>query len=114
MVLYESRRKEGKDMAVFLSLITALVALVISGVVAEEFYIAACCKGHEERKYFWYCFLLGIIGYLLVVALPDISSNSTGICSGNAESDKGFWRCKNCGRQNLNHIGTCACGQSKD
>ena len=41
-------------------------------VVTEEMSIeAAQKKGHIQKKYFWLCFLLGAVGYLLVVALPD-------------------------------------------
>lgn len=41
--------------------------------VAREFYRAACSKGFGEKKYFWLPFLLGFVGYLLVIALPDHS-----------------------------------------
>ena len=38
--------------------------------IAEQFYAVAKMKGHTERKYLWIPFFLGIIGYLLVIALP--------------------------------------------
>lgn len=41
--------------------------------VAREFYRAACGKGSWEKKYFWLPFLLGFVGYLLIIALPDYS-----------------------------------------
>lgn len=47
-----------------------IVALVISYVIATEFSTIAQQKGYDERKYFWFCFLFGIAGYLMVVALP--------------------------------------------
>ena len=53
------------------SLAIAAVAVWILWLVAKEFYVAAKAKGYYEKKYFWICFLLGVIGYLLVVALPD-------------------------------------------
>ena len=48
----------------------AAIALEIDYIIAKEFEAAAIAKGYTEKKYFWYSFLLGIIGYLLVIALP--------------------------------------------
>lgn len=28
-------------------------------------------KGHSNRKYFWWCFWLGFVGWAMVIALPD-------------------------------------------
>ena len=53
---------------IFLPLIAAIA---ISWFVAQEFYKAALMKGWNSKKYFWLSFLLGPVGYLLVVALPD-------------------------------------------
>lgn len=53
------------------TLAAAAVAVWILWLVAKEFYAAAKAKGYSEKKYLWICFLLGVIGYLLVVALPD-------------------------------------------
>lgn len=39
--------------------------------IAKQFYEVAQKKGHYDKKYFWFCFLLCVIGYLLVIALPD-------------------------------------------
>ena len=47
------------------------VCLVVSYFVAKEFYKAAVARGWPQKKYFWICFLLPVIGYLLVIALPD-------------------------------------------
>ena len=41
--------------------------------IAESFYNAAKLKGFSEKRYFWLPFWLGIMGYLLVAALPDKS-----------------------------------------
>lgn len=49
----------------------AIVLLIICGIIASEFRKIAAEKGFDEGKYFWYPFLFGIIGCLLVVALPD-------------------------------------------
>ena len=55
--------------AVYLMVI-ALV-FVLSYFIAKWFYEVAEEKGYHDRKYFWICFWLGAIGYLLVVAMPD-------------------------------------------
>lgn len=41
---------------------------------AKWFYEVAEKKGHHDKKYFWICFWLGIVGFLLVIALPDRSN----------------------------------------
>lgn len=48
-----------------------VVILFINYQIANQFYEIAEMKGFQERKYFWIAFLLGIVGYLLVIALPD-------------------------------------------
>ena len=62
-------------MYVFLSILMALVVLAavlwLDWYLAGQFYAAVVAKGYEDKKYFWLCFLLGAIGYLLVVAMPD-------------------------------------------
>ena len=49
----------------------AIVALIISAIIAACFAEVARAKGHEGGAYFWLCFLFGLAGYLLVIALPD-------------------------------------------
>lgn len=46
-------------------------AIIINALIANEFYHIGCMKGHDERKYLLWCFLLLPIGMLMVVALPD-------------------------------------------
>ncbi len=48
-----------------------IVYFVIMFIAAIQFYQVAEEKGFPQKKYLWICFLLGIIGYLLVIALPD-------------------------------------------
>ena len=62
-------RKE--KIMVVLIIIASLLALWIDYLIAKQFYLAAKEKGHPQKKYLWICFFLGVIGYLLVVALPD-------------------------------------------
>lgn len=56
------------EVAIFLGI---LVALVIGVIISLEFSNIAADKGYVGDKYFWYPFLFGIFGMLIVVALPD-------------------------------------------
>ncbi len=53
------------------AIIVVSIYFIIQYLIASTFYQIACQKGHEERKYFHFCFWLGIVGWLMVVALPD-------------------------------------------
>ena len=55
-----------------------VVGMGLSFVAALEFSSIAVEKGHDGTKYFWYTFLLGIMGALMVVALPDRNLNVNG------------------------------------
>lgn len=53
-----------------------IILLLIFGVIirffaANAFHDIAILEGFPSLKYFWWSFLFGIIGYLLVIALPD-------------------------------------------
>lgn len=50
-------------------IVFCVVALIISALVAMKFEEIAKMKGHIG--YFWWCFLLGPAGWLMVVALPN-------------------------------------------
>ena len=39
--------------------------------VAKEFQRIAAMKGHEETRYFWWTFLMGPVGMMMVIALPQ-------------------------------------------
>lgn len=65
------------------AIVILLVFAVITWVnylIAREFYRAAEAKGFHSKKYLWIPFWLGLVGYLLVIALPtkriEVSSNS--------------------------------------
>lgn len=58
-----------------LSFIAVLV--VLAYYIALWFFEVAEEKGYHSKKYFWICFWLGLIGYLLVIALPDRGNSST-------------------------------------
>lgn len=56
----------------FLIIFVAIVIYIcLNRLIANEFYEVAAAKGHSERKYFWYCFFFGIVGYLMVIALQN-------------------------------------------
>ena len=61
-------------MEAVLVLIACALVLWIDYLIAKEFYFAAQAKGYYEKKYLWICFLLGAVGYLLVIALPNRAS----------------------------------------
>ena len=54
----------------------SLLPLFILYFIAKQFYNIACEKGFLQKRYFWIPFLLGIIGYMLVIALPDRSNHA--------------------------------------
>lgn len=54
-----------------LIILGAVVVITIMYFVAVEFRRIAAMKGHDEAKYFWWTFLLGVVGMLMVVALPQ-------------------------------------------
>ena len=50
------------------------VVLFINHLIAAAFYDIAVSKGHSERRYYWLSFWLGVVGYCLVAALPDLKA----------------------------------------
>ena len=116
----------------FLYLLGMVIALIIDYVIAKKFEEIAEMKGHEGGTYFWFTFFLGVVGMLMVVALPDVSQNRTTQPSGvvptaspsvqsrvysatqggvgSAGSDE--WKCT-CGRIHKNYESSCVCGATK-
>lgn len=60
------------ELLVFLAVIVGLVVWLF---VASEFSSIARDKGYDSSKYFWCTLLLGAIGMLMVIALPNKNSN---------------------------------------
>ena len=54
--------------------ISIIVALIIDVVAACEFRNIADMKGHDGSKYFWYCLFFSMAGWVMVAALPDLST----------------------------------------
>ena len=53
------------------------IIFVVAYIFATDMYEIATRKGFPQKKYFWFVFLFGIFGMLLVIALPDNSANVT-------------------------------------
>ena len=58
-------------MTSFLNLLCLAGCLVVSWFAAKEFYKIAEDKGYHGQKYFWWAILLPLVGYLMIVAMPD-------------------------------------------
>lgn len=54
-----------------LCLLVLAAIIYIWYLVCHEFARIAADKGYPDNRYFHYCFWLGIIGMLMVIALPD-------------------------------------------
>jgi ABC-type uncharacterized transport system permease subunit len=49
----------------------AMLVILLWYNVGKEFQRIAAMKGHDEARYFWWTFLVGPVGMLMVVALPQ-------------------------------------------
>ena len=58
-------------MDILIIIVSVIVCLSINFIIADAFYDSAQEKGYDSKKYFWYSFLFGLVGYLLVISLPD-------------------------------------------
>lgn len=61
----------------FFIFVVIVVIFVINCFAAEQFSEIASMKGHLNKKYFWWCFWLGIVGWAMVIALPDRANISS-------------------------------------
>lgn len=59
----------------FLIFLFVIVGIVIWFFVASEFASIARDKGYNNSKYFWYTLFFGIIGMLMIIALPNKNFN---------------------------------------
>lgn len=50
--------------------------LWVSFLIACEFFVLAVDKGYTRAAYLGLCFFLGMIGYLLVIAMPNKKANA--------------------------------------
>lgn len=65
-----------------------LTFIVISAVIASRFCDIAKMKGHNGTPYFWYCFLFSIVGWAMVIALPDLHARPSAQPAAPADSGK--------------------------
>ena len=64
----------GQTVLIVYSLVTlafCVLMFVIWFKAAKNMARIAADKGYKERKWFHYCFWLGLIGFLMVCAMPD-------------------------------------------
>ena len=59
-------------MDVGVGFIVAIVYYILAWMFGDAFRDIAEMKGHEGRKYFWWTFILGPVGMMMVIALPDM------------------------------------------
>lgn len=79
-----------------------LIYLFIAWLIAQEFQEIAFKKGYSDKKYFWYSFLFGIAGYLMIAALPvrkteeepDTENNTV---TTEEKAPSGIKQCPSCG-----------------
>lgn len=55
----------------FLIVLGAILMIFVWVYIAKQFEEIAEEKGFSGKRYFWIPFLFGIIGYIMVAALPD-------------------------------------------
>lgn len=63
---------------VILQILIAVVALAADFLIAWEFRKIAVIKGWNSIKYFFFAFFFTLIGYLMILALPDRGSLAEG------------------------------------
>ena len=56
---------------IFFGIIVLCLLIWLDYYVAKQFEAVANAKGHYGKRYFHLCFWMGMMGYLLVIALPD-------------------------------------------
>ena len=72
----------------FLYLLVGLIALVFNFMIAGEFAGIADKKGYNGTKYGLYTFFFGIVGMLMVVALPPVHQSGAKTASTNNHQKK--------------------------
>lgn len=110
-------------------LMPVFLLLGLNFIIAREFSRIAKDKGHNGRRYFHFCFWLGLVGMLMVIALPDRPGQAAASTSqaGNrpavrpktparssaAPAASSPWRCS-CGAVNSASRSVCdSCGSNK-
>lgn len=58
-------------MVIALIILAAIILLGLDYIIAREFSMIANRKGFHGSRYLWWSFFLGLVGWLMVAALPD-------------------------------------------
>jgi len=66
-------------LASVISLVPVIIFFVVNWFAAGEFYKLAEDKGYHSRKYFWWAFLMPVVGYILIAAMPDRGGNQRAV-----------------------------------
>lgn len=60
---------------ILIALAIAAALIYVWYLICREFSLIASEKGWNDRRYFHFCFWLGLVGILMVIALPDRGDN---------------------------------------
>ncbi|MBQ7767923.1 MAG: hypothetical protein IJ403_03460 [Oscillospiraceae bacterium] len=99
----------------FFYIMGLVIGLIIDYMIAKKFSEIAEEKGHEGTEYFWYTFVFGVVGMLMVVALPDVYTRKKATAKEQENNKKivlaptapvvpadshatHIWRCDGCGK----------------
>ena len=99
----------------FLYLLGIVIVLIIDYVIAKKFEEIAEMKGHEGGTYFWFTFIFGVVGMLMVIALPEVlieEAPKQSIIKPKDTAGVGEWKCT-CGRIYKDYEMSCICGVTK-
>ena len=119
----------------FIYVVGIIIVLVINYIIAKQFEAIAKMKGHAGNVYFWFTFFFGVVGMLMVIALPVQTENkhsgaadvpvtqssaketvytaaATPQVWGNNDNKKTQYRCGNCGQAGPYHGHCPSCGSS--
>ena len=56
---------------IILILCGAILLTELNYLIAKEFAFIAREKGYPQKRYFWWVFLTGLLGIIMVIALPN-------------------------------------------
>lgn len=83
-------KRVGKFMVaiVLLCIIGAIIVIKIWAYIAQQFADIAEEKGFSDRNCFWIPFLFGIVGWIMVAALPDRGKQTIEVQKPQNETEK--------------------------
>ena len=99
-----------------LIIMVVLINIAISLCLSMKFANFAWQKGYDRTPYFWLCFILGILGYCWVAALPDMALYDELIKLRDASSSNDDQKqSRGTGTVNFDHEWVCSmCGATND